>query len=123
MMTETGTMITWEPFATWATALTWILLAVSIGLIVCLLALVVLRLRGQGKDEASDDGTRRRRASIAQPIGGVLGLLVGIINGIPVVAREFTPIYNSTGTTVSFVLIAASLLLLAQGPSNRQRAK
>ncbi|MDD1386904.1 hypothetical protein [Curtobacterium poinsettiae] len=110
-----------EPFATWMTMVTWFLIVLSIGIIACLLVLVILRVRVRARSVKASDGTegRDRRASVAQLIGGVLVMVVGLLNGIPMVLRESAPIDSAIGTPVSLILIVVALILLVERPRSR----
>jgi len=112
-------MTTWEPFATWATMLTWFVIVVSIGVLVCLLVLVILRMRARRKAPSDGSEGRGRRVSVAQLIGIALFLVVGVLNGIPVISRESAPVVNVIGTPVSLVLLAAAVFLLVERPHRR----
>lgn len=109
-----ATMTTWEPFATWATTLTWFIIAGSIGIIVCLLVLVILRIRARRKNPSGGAEGRGHRVSVAQLTGVILFLVATILNGIPIVIRESAPIANTIGTPLSLILLAAGAYLLAQ---------
>jgi len=108
-----------EPFATWMTMVTWFLIVLSIGIIACLLVLVILRVRARSVKASDGTEGRDRRASVAQLIGGVLVMVVGLLNGIPMVLRESTPIDSAIGTPVSLILIVVALILLVERPRSR----
>ncbi|MCE0459725.1 MULTISPECIES: hypothetical protein [Curtobacterium] len=108
-----------EPFATWMTMVTWFLIVLSIGIIACLLVLVILRVRARSVKASDGTEGRDRRASVAQLIGGVLVMVVGLLNGIPMVLRESAPIDSAIGTPVSLILIVVALILLVERPRSR----